>query len=113
MPSKHVCTMRQEEAVLLYAVLKGYKISFGKLIEKSILGYQSSKFWGHIPHPSIITHLCLRGGFTFDKDEKEKCLTISSLTLNAIINNPASKGKKKLNEDEEERGDKEVEMNIR
>ena len=32
-PSKHVYTVRQEEAILLYVVLKGYKISFGKIIE--------------------------------------------------------------------------------
>ena len=43
-PSKHVCTMRQEEIILFYVVLKGYKINFGKIIEKSTLGYQSSKF---------------------------------------------------------------------
>ena len=39
MPSKHVSIVKQEEAVLLYAVLNGYKISLGKLIEKSILSY--------------------------------------------------------------------------
>ena len=112
MHSKHVCTMRKEEEILLYAVLKGYKISFGKIIEKSILGYQSSKFWGHIPHLSIITHLCLKGGVTFDKDEEEKCPAISPLTLTTIIKNAASKCKKKLNEAEEERGDRGVEVNI-
>ena len=103
MPLKHVCTVRQEEAILLYAILKGYKISFGKIIEKSILGYQSNKFWGHIPHPSIITHMCLKEGVTFDKNEKEKCLAVPLLPLAAITKNPASKGKKKLNEVEEER----------
>ena len=61
---------------------------------------------------SIITHLCLKGGVTFDKDEEEKCPIVSHLTLTAITKNPISKGKKKLNEIEEERGDKEVEMNI-
>ena len=95
MPSKHVCTMRQEEAILLYVVLKGYKISFGNLLEKSILGYQSSKFWGHMPHPSIITHMCLKGGVIFDKDEEEKCPIVSYLTLIAITKNPASNDKKK------------------
>ena len=58
---------------------------------------------GHIPHPSNITHLCLKGGVTFDKDEKEKCPAISPLTLTVITKNPVSKGKKKLNEAEEER----------
>ena len=111
MPSKHVCTMRQEEAILLYVVLKGYKISFWKIIEKSILNYQNSKFLGHIPYPSVTTHLCLKGVVTFDKDEKEKCPAVSPLTFTAIIKNPTSKGKKKLNEAEEERGDRRVEVN--
>ena len=44
MPSKHVCTVRQEETILLHVVLKSYKINFGKIIENSILSYQSNKF---------------------------------------------------------------------
>ena len=44
MPSKHVCTVRKEEAILIFAILKGYMIGFGKIIENSILGYQSSNF---------------------------------------------------------------------
>ena len=39
MPSKHLSTIRREEAILLYALLKRYKINVGKIIEKSILGY--------------------------------------------------------------------------
>ena len=111
MPSKHVCTVRREEAILLYVVLKGYKISFGKIIEKSILSYQNRKFLGHIPYPFVTTHLCLKEVVTFDKDEKEKCHAVYSLTFTAITKNPTSKGKKKLNEAEEERGDKRVEVN--
>ena len=112
MPSKHVYTMRQEEAIPLYVILKGYKISFGKIIEKSILGYHSFNFWGHMPHPSIVTHLYIKGGVTFDKYEEEKCPIISPLTLTAITKTPASKGKEKLKIVEEERGNREVEMNI-
>ena len=92
--------------------MKGYKNSFGKIIEKSIIGYQSSNFWGHMPYPSIITHLCIKGGLTFDKDEEEKCPAVFPLTLTAIIKTPTRKGKEKLKGDEEERGDREVEMNI-
>ena len=33
MPTKHVNTLRQKEAIMLYAILKWYKISLGKLIE--------------------------------------------------------------------------------
>ena len=100
--TKHVCTVRLDKAILLYAILKGYKISFGKIIEKSILDYQSNNFFGHIPHPSIITYLCLKGGVTFDQEEEEKCLAISLLALTAITKTPANKGKEKLKGVEEE-----------
>ena len=98
MPSKHVCTVRQEETILFYAILKGYKIIFGKILKNSILGYENNKFYGHMPHPSIITHLCLKEGVTFDKDEEEKCLVVPHLTLTIITKNPTNNGKKKLNE---------------
>ena len=62
MPSKHLSTLRREEVILLYALLKGYKINVGKIIEKSILGYFESKCRGLTPHPAIITKLCIKGG---------------------------------------------------
>ena len=43
MASKHLSTMRREEAILLYALLRGYKINVGKMIEKSILVYSKTK----------------------------------------------------------------------
>ena len=46
MPSNHLSTMRREEAILLYALLKGYEISVGKIIEKSFLDYSESKYRG-------------------------------------------------------------------
>ena len=92
-PTKHVCTMRLNKAILICAILKGYKINFGKIINKSILEYQSNNFFGHIPHPSIITHLCKKGGVTFDKEEEEKCPSNPSLTLNTITKTPANKEK--------------------
>ena len=36
---KHLCIVREKEAVLLYDILKGYKFSVGKIIENSILSY--------------------------------------------------------------------------
>ena len=51
LPSKHLSTVRREEANLLYALLKGYKINVGKIIEKSILGYSEGNCRGMIPHP--------------------------------------------------------------
>ena len=44
LPSKHLSTVCQEEAILLYALLKGYKINVGKIIENSILNYYQSKY---------------------------------------------------------------------
>ena len=41
--SKHLSTVRRDEAILLYALLKGYKINVGKIIEKPILSYSESK----------------------------------------------------------------------
>ena len=51
LPSKHLSTVRREEANLLYALLKGYKINVGNIIEKSILGYFEGNCRGMIPHP--------------------------------------------------------------
>ena len=65
-PSKHLSTVRKKEAILLYALLKGYKFSVGKLIENSILGYYRSKYKGLIPHPTLITRLCILGGVKGD-----------------------------------------------
>ena len=39
LPSKHLCIVSEKEVVLLYAILKGYKFSVGKMIENSILNY--------------------------------------------------------------------------
>ena len=91
-----MCTVRVDKAILLYAILKGYKISFGKLIERTILEYQSNNFFGHMHHQSIITHLCIKGGVTFDKDEEEKCPVVSFLILTTITKTSASKRKRKV-----------------
>ena len=72
MPSKHVNTVRQEEEILLYAILKGFKISLGKLIERSILRCQSSNFKGHMPHQTIITYLCISREVNFNREKKER-----------------------------------------
>ena len=57
LPSKHLCTIKEKEAVLLYAILKGYKFSVGKIIENSILNYYKGGYKGLIPHPALITKL--------------------------------------------------------
>ena len=62
LPSKHLSTVRKKEAVLLYDILKGYKMNVGKIIEKSIVNYYYSNYRGLIPHPSTITRLCILEG---------------------------------------------------
>ena len=61
LPSKHLSTVRRNEAILLYALLKGYKINVGKIIENSIMSYSRSKCRGLIPHPATITSLSFLG----------------------------------------------------
>ena len=51
LPTKHLCSAREQEAIILYALLKGYKMNVGRLIEGSILGYHHSNKRGLIPHP--------------------------------------------------------------
>ena len=60
LPSKHLSTIREKKAVLLYSILKGYKFSVGKIIENSILSYYRGGYKGLVPHPAlIITRLCI------------------------------------------------------
>ena len=61
MPSKHLSTMRKEEALLLFTIMKGYKMNVGKIMEISILNYYNHKYRGLIPHPTTITRLCILG----------------------------------------------------
>ena len=61
-PSKHLSIVGREEAILLYALLNGYKINVGYIIENSILGYFESKCRGMIPHLATITNLYIQGG---------------------------------------------------
>ena len=102
LPSKHLTTVHQEETILLYALLKGYKINVGKIIENSILNYYRSKYRGLKPHPTTITRLCILGGVKGTWEEEERCPKTSPLTLTGITKAPSNKGKKKLQEVEEE-----------
>ena len=51
-PTKHLSTVREQEAIILYALLKGYKFNVGKIIEGSILGYHLSNKRGLILPPN-------------------------------------------------------------
>ena len=83
-PTKHVCTVREHEAVILYATLKGYKLSAGAIIENSIMRY-------HEGHLATITRLCIRAGVKGVWAEEEECPRSSPLTLAGI-----SKGTRNL-----------------
>ena len=48
-PTKHVCTVREQEAIILYAILKGYKLNVGAIIENSIMKYHEGNKRGHDP----------------------------------------------------------------
>ena len=72
MPSKHVSIARQDLAILLYALDKGYALNVGKIMEESILDYAEEKFLGNTPHPSLITLLCIKGGVQFNEQEERK-----------------------------------------
>ena len=49
--SKHISTVRQDYAILLYALVKGLNLNVGKIVEKSILDYAKNSFSRNIPHP--------------------------------------------------------------
>ena len=101
MPSNHLSTVRKEKSVLLYAIIKGYKMNVGQIIEKSILNYYCSNFRGLIPHPSTITTLCIMGRVQFDMEEEERCPKTFPLILIAIIKPPSNKSKEKVKDIEE------------
>ena len=50
LPSKHLSTVRKNEALLLYAILKGYTFSIGNIIENSIFCYYKGGYRGLVPY---------------------------------------------------------------
>ena len=56
-PTKHLSIIREQEAIILYALLKGYKFDMGKIIETSIRSFHKNVKRGLIPHPATITKL--------------------------------------------------------
>ena len=65
-------TVREKEAVLLYAILKGYKFIVGKIIENSILSYYRGGYKGLVPHSVLITRLCILGGVEAEIEREER-----------------------------------------
>ena len=93
LPSKHLSIVRREEAILLYALLKGYMINVRKIIEKSILRYSEGNCKGMIPHPRTITRLCIQGGVDEEWGIEETYPRASPLTLTGVIKGPKNRGK--------------------
>ena len=104
LPSKHLSTVRRNEAILLYALLKGCKINVGKIIENSIMSYSRRKCRGLIPHLATIISLCLLGGVDEEWGNEETYPRASPLTLIRVTKGPKNRGKEKEIEIEEEEG---------
>ena len=92
--TKHLCSVREHEAIILYALLKGYKINVGGLIEGSIGGYHLSKKRGLIPYPATISRLCILIGVKVSWEEEEICPRVSPLTLIGVTKGPRNKKQK-------------------
>ena len=95
-PTKHLCLIREQEAILLYAFLKGYKMNIGILIEESNRGYHHSNKRGLIPHPATITRLCFWAGVKGNWEEEERCPRVSPLTLTIVTRGPKGKKQKEV-----------------
>ena len=96
--TKHLCSVREQEAIILYALLKGCKMNKGILIEESIRGYHHSNKRGLIPHPTTITRLCLLARVKGMWEKEEKCPRVSSLTLTGVTRGPKGKRQKEITE---------------
>ena len=104
LPSKHLSTVIRDEAIILYVLVKWYKINVGKIIQNSISSYSESNCKGLIPHPATITSLCLLGGVEAEWGQYETYSRASPLTLTRANKGPKNKGKGKEKEVERERG---------
>ena len=81
--------------MLLYAILKGYKLNAGAIIENSIMKYHEGNKRIMIPHPATITWLCLRAGVKGSWAEEEECPNASPLTtLTGVSKGPRNQKKK-------------------
>ena len=87
-PTKHLSTVREQEAIMLYAILKGYKINIGTIIENSIMRYHKANKRGVIPHPATITILCLEAGVKGDWGTEEEVPLTSPLLLTGVTKGP-------------------------
>ena len=93
-PTRHLSTVREQEAVMLYAILKGYKINIGTIIENSIMRYHEGNRRGLIPHPATVTILCLKAGVRGDWEAEEEVPLTSPLLLTGVSKGPRNQKKK-------------------
>ena len=93
-PTRHLSTVREQEAIMLYAILKGYKINIGTIIENSIMRYHEGHKRGVIPHPATITILCLKAGVKGDWGTEEEVPLTSPLLLTGVSKGPRNQKKK-------------------
>ena len=95
-PTRHLSTVREQEAIMLYAIMKGYKINIGTIIENSIMRYHEGNKIGVIPHPATITVLCLKAGVKGAWETEEEVPLTSPLLLTGVSKGPRSQKKKGL-----------------
>ena len=95
-PTKHVCTVGEQEAIILYVMLKGYKLIVVAIIENSIMRYHEGNKRGLIPHLATITRLCMRAGVKGIWEEEEECPKVSPLTLTGVSKGPRNQKKKRV-----------------
>ena len=93
-PTRHLGTVREQEAVMLYAILKGYKISIGTIIENSIMRYHEGNKRGVIPHPATVTILCLKAGVKRNWEAEEEVPLTLPLLLTGVSKRPQNQKKK-------------------
>ena len=95
-PTKNLSTIREQEAIILFALLKGYKFNARKIIESSIRSFQKNVKRGLIPHPKMITRLCILAGVHRVWAEEETCPKVSPLTLAGVLKDPKNKNIKEM-----------------
>ena len=93
-PTRHLSTVREQEAIMLYAILKGYEINIGTIIENSIMRYHEGNKRGLIPHPATITVLCLKAGVKGAWEAEEEVPLTSPLLLTGVSKGPRNLKKK-------------------